>query len=479
MRWNLFLLILLPLIELFSAAFAKKYSRLHDILLCFLAVIAVELAISLPISDKIYSIDFGFIQLKFMCDIYSYFFGILVSIVWFLTSLYCCSYTNLNLKRYKIGDFFKYLSLSIFAVLGNGYAADLWTLFIFYTLLILFTAPLIIQRVSKVSLKALRLYLITHIGTSFLLLLPAIILLWYFNGDVDFVSKKHSYLTSHDSFAALLLALFIFGIAKNCVLPFHNWISRSTVAPTPVSALLHSVAAVKSGSVAMIKIAVYIFGLKEIQHLTSSFFTGGWIFYLCGFTAIYAAYRAWKTTDIKKRFAYSTISQLSYILSSIMIATPLAIMGATLHIISHSFCKIALFYIAGIFGTVYRVQRTSDAARLAPHLKFWIALLAFCGASIIGLPFLPGSFGKDDMLISGIQTHHYAVFIFLISGSLINIFYIYPIVKAAFFSKSAVKMKLPSIPLPMRAAIVLAVLLSISISVFISDLTNFFQLYDV
>lgn len=479
MIWNLSLLIILPLVELFSATFAKRYVRLHDALILFLTIIALELAISLPISDKIYVIDFGFITIKFMCDIYSYFFGILVSIVWLLTNLYCCSYTRLNIKRYKIADFFKYLSLSMFAVYGNGYAADLWTLFIFYILLILFTAPLIIQRVSKGTLKALRLYLITQIGSSLLLILPAIILLWHFNGNVDFAFKKNSYLTSHDTFAACLLALFVFGIAKNCVLPFHSWITRAVVAPTPVSALLHSVAAVKSGSVAMIKIVVYIFGLKEIQHLTSSFFTGGWIFYLCGITAIYAAYRALQTTHVKKRFAYSTISQLSYILSSIMIGTPLAIMGATLHIISHSFCKVALFYIAGIFSTVYRTHSTTEATRLAPHLKFWIALLAFCGASIIGLPFLPGSFGKDDMLISEFQAHHYAALIFLVSGSLINICYIYPIVKAAFFGKKVAKISLKPIPLTMRLAIILAVLISIAMSFFISDLTNFFRQYDV
>jgi multicomponent Na+:H+ antiporter subunit D len=154
-------------------------------------------------------------------------------------------------------------------------------------------------------------------------------------------------------------------------------------------------------------------------------------------------------------------------------------MGATLHIISHSFCKIVLFYIAGIFSTIYRAHSASNVARLAPHLKFWIVLLAFCGASIIGVPFLPGSFGKDDMLISELQTHHYASFIFLISGSLINIFYIYPIVKAGFFSKPSGKVNLKPIPLSMRAAIVLAVLLSIVTGFLTSDLTSFFKQYDV
>lgn len=483
MLWELSLLIMLPLVELLSATFAKKYPKFHKAILAKIILSSLFLSITLPISDKISVIDFGFLKLKFMCDIYSYFFGILVNLVWLLTSLYTYSYSKTNIRRSKLSDFFKYLSLTIFAVFGNCYSADLWTLFIFYVLLILFTAPLIIQRVSKTSLKAQKTYLITNLGTSFFLLLPAIILLWYFTGNVEFSKHQNQFLLENRFFASSLLALFVFGISKNCILPFHNWITRTTIAPTPVSALLHSVAAVKSGSIAIIKIVVYVFGLDYIRSLTGSFWSGGWIFYLCGLTAIYAAYRAFKTTNVKNRFAYSTISQLSYIMSSVMIATPVAIMGSVLHIISHSLCKIVLFYIAGIFSTVYHVTSTKDAARIAPYLKFWIACLAFCGASIIGVPFLPGSFGKDYMLISEFQTHHYMALIFLITGSLINILYIYPIVKAAFFSKAdeliAAEVMSKKIPLSMKLSIILGVTLAILMSFFISSLINFFKIYNV
>lgn len=475
---SLSLLIMLPLIELFTATFAKKYFDLHKVVLAAIVLLSLYLSIILPISEKIYVIDFGFIQLKFMCDIYSYFFGILVNIVWLMTNLYSYAYVKANIRRRKISNFFKYLSLTIFAVFGSSYSADLWTMFIFYILLILFTAPLITQNFSKVSLRAKKIYLLTQIGTSFLLFLPAIILLQYFTGNVEFAKNSHQALAENHHIAALILFLFVMGIAKNCLLPFHNWITRTTIAPTPVSGLLHSVAAVKAGSIAMIKIVVYIFGTTLMTKLSSNFFTGGWIFYLCGSTAVYAAYRAWKTTNIKKRFAYSTISQLSYILSSVMIATPLAITGALLHIASHSLCKITLFYIAGIFSSTYNIHNTVDAARIAPYLKFWIICLGFCGASIIGVPFLPGSYGKDYMLLSEIQTHHYAALIFLITGSLINILYIYPIIKAAFFNTNIEPIKVKKIPFSMRAAIVIGVILSILMSIFISDLINFFKLYN-
>jgi len=474
---SLSILILLPLIELITTGYVKKHPSFHNVILVAIVGLSLVISISLPISNQIYVIDFGFLKLKFMCDIYSYFFGILVVIIWLLTNLYAHSYTKLSLRRNKVDSFFKFISLSIFATLGSGYAADLWTLFIFNILLILFIAPLITQHMSKSSLKAKRIYIATHIGTSILFFLPAVILIYYLGGNAEFLMQKNTVLLNNKPLASLLLLLFVFGISKNCVLPFHNWITRSTIAPNPVSALLHSVAAVKSGSIAILKIVVYIFGVEYIQDLTSHFWTGGWIFYLCGITAVYAAYRAWKITDIKKRFAYSTISQLSYIMSGIMIATPLAITGALLHIISHSLCKVVLFYVAGIFGTIYKTRNIHEIAKIAPHLKLWIAIVAFCGASIIGVPMLPGSYGKDYMIISEFKTHHYAALVFLATGSFINILYIYPIVKAAFFTKSAAEIQIKEIPLTMRLSIIIGTILAILMGIFISNFSEFLKLY--
>jgi multicomponent Na+:H+ antiporter subunit D len=470
---------MLPLLETLTANLARKYSNFHKIILTTIIVSNLLISIFLPISQQVYVIDFGFIQLKFMCDIYGYFFGILINLVWLLTTFYSYSYNKINLNRNRVGNFFKYLALSIFAVLGNCYAADLWTLFIFYVLMIFFTSPLILQNKNKAAFFAEKLYLLTHLSTSFLFFLPAILLIKHHSGSVDFINNKHEFLLNNHHLGSALLFLFVMGIAKNCTIPFHNWITRATVAPVPVSSLLHSVAAVKSGSIAMIKIVVYVFGLDYVRQLTDDFWTGGWIFYLCGASAVYAAYRALKTTNIKKRFAYSTISQLSYILSSVMIATKLALMGAVLHIVSHSLCKIILFYIAGIFGAIYKTNSTKDIAKLAPNLKPLIFCIAFCGASIIGIPFFPGSFGKDYMLLSELQTHHYSAIIFLVSGSLINILYIYPVVKAGFFHKKDDQFIAKKIPFTMKLSIMIAMIIAVLLSVFISNITNFFMSYDV
>lgn len=476
---NITLLLLLPLILSQFCFLAKKYNSWFFVIQILIGIICLEASISLDISQKIFNVDLGFFMLKFMCDIYSYFFGILVSIVWILTILYSHSYLNKEIRGKKITKFFYYISLTIFCTYGNAYSGNLETFFIFYFLMVLLTAPLIVLEVNKSTARTYKLYLKTHIYTSVFLFLPAIILLKYFKINTNFAVENRDFLLQNHGLASFIMFLFIFGVAKNCILPFHKWITRSTVAPTPVSALLHSVASVKSGSFIIIKIVVYIYSLNYTRFLSENFFYCGWIFYLCGITALYSAYRAYKTTKLKSRFAYSTISQLSYILSSIFIANKLAIMGAVLHIISHSLCKITLFFIAGIFSSVYGVHSTKDAVKLAPHLKFWIACLAFCGASIIGIPYLPGSFGKDLMIISEMQTHHYSSVIFLICGSLINILYIFPIIKAGFFSKNVDRINLIEIPLTMRLAIIIAVLLAFSMSYFINDLINFFKIYEV
>jgi multicomponent Na+:H+ antiporter subunit D len=479
MNSALALLIFLPLVEILSSSLAKNHHKIYLFFILFLASFSLVLSYNLNISSQIYIIDFGFIKLKFMCDIYAYFFGILVNIVWFITNLYSYSYATLNIHKQQISSFFRYLSLSIFAVFGICYAGDLITTFIFTTLLTLFTAPLIVLTKHKETIKAKNLYLLTHLGSDLVFMVPAFYLIYHYTGNLDFVKNNLLESLHNNTVAGFILFLLVFGLSKNCIIPFHRWLIKSTIAPVPVSGLLHSVAAVKSASIIILKIIVYIFGVDYIQKLNDNFFTGGWIFYLCGFTAIYAAYRALKTKVVKRRFAYSTVSQLSYILSSFILATPLAITAGTLHIISHSLCKIVLFYIAGIFATVYGVHSTQDAGKLAPNVKYLVACIAFCGASIIGFPLLPGSFGKDYMLVADWKTHHYSSMIFLLIGSFINVLYIYPIVKAGFFNKNPAKLDLThkTIPLTMRIAVIIAISLAIYMSIFINQIISFFHQY--
>lgn len=476
---NIILLILTPLILSQLCFLNKKHYDKFFIIQILMSIICVEKSISIPIFDKIFQINLGIILIKFTCDIYSYFFGILISTVLLLTILYSHSYFKHSQYFENKNKFFFNIFIVIMFAYANCYSANLETLFIFYFLMIIYTAPMLLIKINKSTKKAYNIYIFTHIGGSILLFLPIILILKFYNFSTELSSQNHNNWEHHKNLGVIILILLTFGITKNCVLPFHQWITRSTSAPTPVSALLHSVAAVKSGSLAVIKVVVYIFSLDFTKSLTDNFFTGGWIFYLCGFTALYSAYRAYKTTKIKYRFAYSTISQLSYILSSTFIATKISVMGAVLHIISHSLCKITLFFLAGIFSNIYDIHSTKEAGKMAPHMKFWVICLTFCGASIIGVPYLPGSFGKEFMIDSELKTHHYSALIFLICGSIINIFYIFPIFKSAFFGKKEnISLKIHT-PFTMKLTIIIAMFINILFSFYIDNLILFFKAYDI
>ena len=479
MNPNITLLIILPLILSQLCFLNKKYCNKFFLVQILISIICIERSISINISKDFFQLDLGLIILKFTCDIYSYFFGILISIVFLFSILYSYSYFKHLHYFENRNKFFTNIFITISFTYANCYSGNLETLFLFYFLMILYTAPIILIRINKSTQKAYKLYTATHISCSLFLFLPVILILRYYNFSTDFSLQNSNNFSNHGYLASIILGMLIFGISKNCVIPFHQWITRSTSAPTPVSALLHSVAAVKSGSLAIIKIVVYIFSLNYTKQLTDNFWTGGWIFYLCGLTAIYSAYRAYKTTKIKYRFAYSTISQLSYILSSTLIATKIAIIGSVLHIISHSLCKITLFFIAGIFSNIYNIHNTREVTKIAPNIRLLIACLTLCGASIIGIPYLPGSFGKEFMIDSELKTHHYSALIFLICGSVINIFYIFPIFKSAFFNKKTVNTLKFHIPLTMKLTIIIAMIINFLFSFFINNIINFFKSYDI
>jgi multicomponent Na+:H+ antiporter subunit D len=263
--------------------------------------------------------------------------------------------------------------------------------------------------------------------------------------------------------------MYIVGISKNSVFPFHSWLPNTNSAPAPVSGLIHSVATVKTGSIALIKIAVYIFGLDYIRLLTSNFFTGGWLIYLCGLTAIYTAYRALKTDDLKQRFAFSTVGQLSYIILAILIGTRTGVMAAMLHIVTHAIAKSCLFYVAGFYNSVYKTTSVKHIGEIMPNTRFIALVIAICGLSITGFPFLAGYYSKDLMLIEEWHSHYYSSAFFLLLGSIINIFYIIGPITNAFKKKNPL-LAAKRIPFSMLLTFIISIVLIISSNFYVSYL---------
>jgi multicomponent Na+:H+ antiporter subunit D len=455
---SLLFVLLAPLIALVFVPIKRTNRNLFYGVSVIISLVSIYLSFYIDISLKF---EIPSIAFSILMDKYSKIFLILVSSTWLISIIYSYEYTKYNFHKKRI-KFFIFLNIILSIAMINACAGNLITLFVFYLIGIPLTYPLINFRNNDVSRQSAKGFLKQTILPSLFIFLPAIVITEYLIGHVSF--GDNTTLGSHHInpiIGGILLLMFIIGISKNSVFPFHLWLPNTNPAPAPVSGLIHSVATVKTGSIALIKIAVYIFGLDYIRVLTSDFFTGGWLTYLCGFTSLYTAYRALKTDDLKQRFAFSTVGQLSYIILAILIGTPMGIMAATLHIVTHGIAKSCLFYVAGFYNTVYKTVSAKEIGKIMPYTRFIALVIAICGLSITGFPFLAGYYSKDLMLVEEWHAHYYSSAIFLLLGSIINIFYIIGPVKNAFRKKDPAY-HAKKIPLSMLLTFVISIVLIIS-----------------
>ncbi len=462
------------LIILFSPVFALLFLPIKGKNRALYYVISVLISISSIILSFNCEVDtsYSYNPLAFVITIdrFSKIFLILISCTWLISIIYSYEFTKYHFQEKKT-EFFIYLNILLSVVMVNACAGNLTTLFIFYVIGIPLTYPLIKLRDTPTSIQAAKGFVWQTLMPSFVIFLPAILITQNLIGHGTF--DDSGTLGSNNInpiLGGVLLFMFIIGISKNSVFPFHTWLPGTNSAPAPVSGLIHSVATVKTGSIALIKIAVYIFGLDYVHVLTSSFFTGGWLTYLCGLTAVYTAYKALTTNDLKQRFAYSTVGQLSYIILAILIGTKTGLMAATLHIVTHAIAKSCLFYVAGFYNSVYHTTSVKEIGKIMPSTKFIAFVIAICGLSITGFPFLAGYYSKDLMLIEEWHAHYYSSAIFLALGSIINIFYIIGPVKNAFKAVDP-NFRAKNIPLSMMLTFVISIALIIGSNFYVSYLT--------
>ncbi len=441
-------LITSPLLVGLITPLLKQRKRVFYSLASLVPVVNLALLYRVGISSETIHLGSFF---TFSLDQYAYLFGLLVSACWFLTLLYSSAYLRSHFQE-KSERFHFYLASTVSLVMGAGLSFNFFTLLFFYSLAIPVIYPLITIRGDEKSRQAGRYYLLSNTLPMMGIVVPTV---WYafpllksFN-EISIQGLGYSPLK-----AGVVFSLLVIGFAKNCVAPFHLWLPRSSVAPAPVTALVHSVAAVQTGVLAIIKVGSLVYGAEVLYDMNNHFFQTGWLTYLCGGTALYTAYRAWKTPDLKQRFSFSTVGQLSYILTAFLVGTEKTLLGALLHMVSHSFAKLNLFFCAGIFLTSFGSVEGPVVARYAPGVR-WIAwIAAISGLSITGFPFLAGFYSKDLMLIEEFKHHHYAAALFLLAGSLINLVYILPIIRAGFAQKTEETPQAQPIPWPMIVAVV-------------------------
>lgn len=451
-----------PLVPaILAPVLVHRYKKAYHLLILLVAALNVLLLSFTPIQDQ--ELVMGS-ALTFLFDNYAWFFVLLANACWFIITIYSYSYTQYHFQD-RLPFFYGFMSLSMAVVSANGFAGNMETVLMFYLAGIFTAFPLIRIRHNLESYRAGTLYLVMMLLPTFLILVPTILYYIWQYGDPAFDHSMNPDLIQHPQQAAFILWGLIIGMAANLVWPFDRWLPRCQTTPAPATALLHTVAVVNAGAIVLLKFGRHVLGTEVLHDLSHHFWQTGWLTIALGVNAVVAAWKALKTENLKERFSYSTISQISYILTAILIGTPATMLGGLLHMLSHSIAKICLFFVAGYFNSMYGTVKASQLGPVMPYAKPIAAVVALCGLSIIGFPLLAGYYSKDLMLIAEFKDSHWAAGVFLIIGSLINVLYILPIVRNAF------KPKLPGysfkpVPLGMKAAIALCVALILTFSVY-------------
>ena len=385
----------------------------------------------------------------------SFIFIIMVNSLWLVATLYSYGYMRTNNEK-RLGNFFSFFAIAIGCANGAALSSNLLTLFVFYELLTVSTYPLVTHKGDEQSKQSGRKYLLILLGTSLCFFLPAMGYVYFLSGNLDFVSgglltTTLSGMEVNNIAISILLVLFVFGISKAAVMPFHSWLPAAMVAPTPVSALLHAVAVVKVGVFSIIKVLVYIFGLDILLGL----FTVDLMIYICGFTIITTSVIALKQDNLKKLLAYSTISQLSYVVIAILILTPSAIIAASMHLVAHAVSKITLFFAAGAIYSSTGYTKISEMDGIGKKLKVVSIAFTLGAMSLVGIPLLVGFTSKWYIVQSSVEVGQWFILLIITTSTLLNIGYFTPIIYKFFFKNELKEVSFKTLPRDISLSIII------------------------
>ncbi|MDR9777155.1 monovalent cation/H+ antiporter subunit D family protein [Rhizobium hidalgonense] len=402
------------------------------------------------------------IDFAFRVDALGMVFATVSSLLWIVAAIYSIGYMR-HLNEHAQTRFFACFASSIAAAAGGAFAANLFTLVIFYEVLSLVTYPLVYHHEDEEGWRGSRKYLVYLMGASKSALLAALALTYDIAGSLDFVAG--GLLAGRDASAALLTVVYfcyLFGFAKAAVMPMHAWLPAAMVAPTPVSALLHAVAVVKMGVFCVLRVVFHVFGTGLVGGLGLGIATA----YLASFTILMASVYALTRDDLKARLAYSTVSQLSYIVLGAVLLSPVAMVGGIIHIAAHAFSKITLFFCAGSIYCASGKRNISDMAGIGRRLPWTMGAFFVASLSMIGVPPTAGFVSKWFLAKGAVAAGETAFLVVILVSSILNAAYFLPISYTAFFqaerqeSRTTVR-EIPLVTIPLVATAILSVLMGI------------------
>jgi multicomponent Na+:H+ antiporter subunit D len=371
-------------------------------------------------------------ELVLRADFLSLLFVSLSAVLWLLTTVYAIGYLEESPHRSR---FFGFFSLCVMATMGIALAGNLLTFFVFYETLTVVTFPLVVHRGTREALIAGRTYLLYTLFGG-VLLLTGTAWLYLLAGAADFTpggSVAHL-LDSHRAALVLIFVLMIAGLGvKAAMVPLHGWLPQAMVAPAPVSALLHAVAVVKAGAFGIVRVVYDVFGVQVAADLRVLAPLAA----LAGVSILYGSVRALAQDDLKKRLAYSTISQLAYITLGVAMLGPLATTGALVHLVHQGVMKITLFLCAGVVAETLGIHRVSEMGGVARRLPATMAAFSVAAFGMIGVPGTAGFISKWYLGLGALAGDAPWVLVVLALSSILNAMYFLPILAMAWFGAPA------------------------------------------
>ncbi|MBU4301192.1 MAG: hypothetical protein KKE56_00345 [Actinobacteria bacterium] len=365
------------------------------------------------------------VSLAFRVDTVGFYFALLLAVLWLLCAIYSLGYIHGRETRY-----YCFLSLNLSFCLGVALSANMFTLFIFYELMTLATYPLIIHEETEEARRAGLKYLIYSISAGAVILL-GLILQFYYGGTLSFLG--HGTLNLSQVGKPVLLTIFSiymlgFGV-KACVMPLHGWVPDAhPAAPAPASALLSGVI-LKVGIFGIIRVVFEVFGIELLHTLGVSLP----MLIVASFTIIVGSLFAITQDNLKRRLAYSSVAQVSYIVLGLFLLSPDGATGGLLHIAHHAFMKGCLFLCAGIIIHETGKKNVSEMDGIGSRIPITMAAFTVAALGMMGIPLTCGFITKWFLGVGSIQAHRPYFIAVLLVSSLLNAVYFLPVVYVAFF----------------------------------------------
>lgn len=370
--------------------------------------------------------------LVLQADALALLFVALSSLLWALTTLYAIGYLEDSPLRSR---FFGYFSLCVSATVGLALAGNLVSFLLFYELLTLATFPLVVHRGTPEALAAGRTYLAYTVGGGALVLM-GVALLHSLAGTPDF--QAAGYLLQHvdeqEGPLRVAFALLILGLGvKAALIPLHGWLPRAMVAPAPVSALLHAVAVVKAGAFGIVRVVYDVFGAEALTQLDLT----TPLLWLAAATILYGSLRALQQQELKKRLAYSTISQVSYVTLGVALLGPIAAVGGLVHLVHQGLMKVTLFYCAGNFAETLGIHRIREMDGVGRRMPWTMTAFTIGALGMIGIPPIAGFISKWTLGLGALEVGQDWVVLVLLGSALLNAAYFLPLLWRGWFAEPA------------------------------------------